>query len=98
MLNINVRTYEELEHWLRTEKTQMYNEMVNEIEHCWENGLGVAKIARANLDNGTKVRIDLGEDEFVFTLDKCLEYFEEVEMYESCSRVIKIKEEIDAGS
>jgi hypothetical protein len=97
MLNIDVKTYDELEQWLRTKKLVMYNEMVNEIEHCWENGLGVAKIARAKLDDGTNVRIDLGEDEFVFTLGKCLDYYESVEMYESCSRVVKLKEEIDAS-
>lgn len=97
MINIDVRTYEELEHWLRTEKLQMYNEMVNEIEYSWKNKLDVAKIARAQLDNGTNVKIDLEEDEFVFTLGKCLEFYEEQEMYEFCSRVVKIREEIDAS-
>ena len=96
MINIDVDTYEELEIWLRTEKKLMYTEMVNEIELCWRNELDLAKIARAELYDGATVIINLPDDEWLFTLDKCLEYFEEEEHYETCTRILKIKEEIHA--
>lgn len=97
MIIIDVSTYEELETWLRTEKTQMFNEMVSEVHFAWQHNLDLAHVAKAELSNGVKVKIDLPAEEWFYTLDKCRDYFEEQEMYEVCIKINRIKQEMENG-
>jgi len=97
MLIIDVSTYDELEHYLRTEKYKFYKALVNEIEIGWLNNEDIAKIARAELINGTRIIIDIPSKDWTFTLGKCISYYEGIEEYETCAKLQTLIKEIDAG-
>ena len=97
MLIIDASTYEELEHYLRTEKHKFYNTLITEIETSWLNGEEISKIARAELDNGVRIIIDIPRKDWTNTLNKCIGYYETIEEYETCLRLQKLIKEIDAS-
>lgn len=97
MLIISVNNYEELEHYLRTEKHKFYNALINSIDESWINDEEISKIARAELDNGVRIVIDIPRKDWTNTLNKCIAYYEHIEEYETCLRLQKLIEEIDAS-
>jgi hypothetical protein len=97
MLIISVETYEELEHYLRTEKHKFYNALVTEIETSWLNDEKISKIARAKLNNGVRIIIDIPRNDWTNTLTKCIIYYETIEDYETCIKLQKLIKDIDAS-
>lgn len=97
MLIISVDTYEELEHYLRTEKHKFYNTLITEIETSWLNDEKISKIARADLNNGVRIIIDIPRKDWTNTLNKCITYHEKIEEYETCLRLQKLIKEINAS-
>jgi len=94
---IDVDTYEELEKYLRTEKLTFYNAMIDEIDDSLKNDYDIAHIARVYLANGVRIKIDLYREKWGYTLEQCLEYFEDLEDYERCTDINNIIKDINAS-
>lgn len=97
MLIIDVDTYDELKQYLRDEKYKFYNTLVSEIQYSYENDIRIAQIAKAELINGACIIINIADEDWVFTLNKCISFYETIEEYETCTKIQQLIKDINAS-
>lgn len=73
-------------------RVELHKKIVDGIEYCIANRLGKLSHAEGYFNKTLVVIVSIKSDDFNFHLDTSLRVLEELEEYEYCARVLKLKE------
>lgn len=75
-------------------KVALYNSILEAVELGIKTNKNLVVIGRIDYGNNTKTDIEIVRDSWVGNLQTILEYYENTEEYEKCSRVVKLMNQI----
>lgn len=83
---------EAAEDFLVNNKSYIYREMNSSIEWCLKNKINSCIVLELLIPHSSPMPISINKEEFEVQLKKAIEWFESIEAYEECARIMKIKD------
>jgi len=91
MLNIEVENYDEMNTFMREQKSLFFMNLIMCIQKGWEEKLEIINIANFTLkDSGNTLTITITQKDWYELIHIALYYFEEIEEYEYCVEITNL--------
>ncbi len=96
MIRKDLKNFDEVAYFLKTERLILYNSVVNGVKDCIKNDIDSLLLAEFNLiDENIVFKIDMVKKDWLDSLSLALKFFEEVEDYEKCIEVSELITKLD---
>lgn len=79
---------------ITSNRTSLHTKIVEAIEHCIKNRLSKIAHAEGYFNDTLVLIVTIKSEDFNFHLDTSLPILEEAEEYESCAKIIELKESL----
>ena len=94
----NIETIKDIELELATHHDEFYRRIISYVIESIENRLPAGEPLAILVDeNGVEYDMDLPPDGYMKSLSKCMEYFTDIEEYETCSLIKDIITIVENG-
>jgi len=96
MIRKDLKNFDEVAYFLKSERLTLYTSVVNGVKECLENDIDELLLAEFNLlDENIVFKIDMVKKDWVDSLSLALAFFEETEEYEKCVEIKDLITQLD---